>query len=597
MPIDTVTYAIADEALGTAEKSIANARQWIKNTTYEFGQTCIFGNSFYQANYSHYSGAYFDYSAWTKINNDADKLKGYIIDTTNKGDKKALVFNATENKIEFGNAMADIELDTDIGLTANSDEKISSQKAIKSYVDGKFNTTVTGMTYKGTIDITLGKLPSNIQIGDFYKVLGSNTVDEIQLNTGDMIIANKYNSGETDISYWDIIDNTEAEDILRDKDISTNLDFSIDTGKLTDRGTIKNYIENINGSKELQTIDKTIKGAINEVFHSGVDVKENMVTALTSKGANVTMDSTWSEIYESIYLIQGSGTTSNIQRVTKLNVEGSLSNPYEKIMTLNNPIKQKEVLTCVREFVASEDENNLISDFNADDGEHFQYDKNKIVFDGVLHQKRDILKPMILQRDLGTKDEYGVLINKSEYKTIDGFNIDDLNGYNLALNVTHEPQVIIANGDIDLENVNKIKQIIFNCISSNGGKCLLAMSVDEGLTYHAYNLGTSSWSQIDITNVLDFKSKGMTKTITDALGEIELEALRNGSNTLRFAYYIELVDGSSEAKVDSLSMSVSMLGRQELANKNDYDIVLDNINNTVTFKIYKNGTFSMSATN
>lgn len=44
----------------------------------------------------------------------------------------------------LGNYISQLDLDTDSGLLANSDSKVTSQKAIRAYIDGK---VPTGLTY------------------------------------------------------------------------------------------------------------------------------------------------------------------------------------------------------------------------------------------------------------------------------------------------------------------------------------------------------------------------------------------------------------------------------------------------------------------
>lgn len=70
-------------------------------------------------------------------------------------------------------------LDTDAALTANSDAKIASQKAVKSYVDAK----VAGLSWKQAVRVATtaaGTLASSFENGD--------SVDGVTLATGDRIL-------------------------------------------------------------------------------------------------------------------------------------------------------------------------------------------------------------------------------------------------------------------------------------------------------------------------------------------------------------------------------------------------------------------------
>ena len=100
MPIDAYTYNSLTEVSDTATKALQNAKQWSKNATYEQGDVVIFNNAFYSANYSNQNN-YFDVSAWTKINNSADKLKSLMIDESNLGNGRVLVADISNNKLTY----------------------------------------------------------------------------------------------------------------------------------------------------------------------------------------------------------------------------------------------------------------------------------------------------------------------------------------------------------------------------------------------------------------------------------------------------------------------------------------------------------------
>jgi hypothetical protein len=113
-------------------------------------------------------------------------------------------------------------------------------KALKGLIDG----LATGLNYKASFDASTGVLPSDIITGDFWKVSVAGTIDTLELAVGDMIIANTDVVGTTTDVNFDKIDNTESTDLIRTSNISTDLDFTIDTSSLTTRATLKTYIDN-----------------------------------------------------------------------------------------------------------------------------------------------------------------------------------------------------------------------------------------------------------------------------------------------------------------------------------------------------------------
>ena len=119
-------------------------------------------------------------------------------------------------------------LDTDGTLTANSDVKVASQKATKTYVDGQIaniqGQITAGMVYKGTFDgsqTIVAQGITTIQKGWFWKVTvagsvsGVNTPSGPGVSVGDMVIANVTKSSAITAADFDGVDNTESSDLVR----------------------------------------------------------------------------------------------------------------------------------------------------------------------------------------------------------------------------------------------------------------------------------------------------------------------------------------------------------------------------------------------
>jgi hypothetical protein len=601
MAINTFTYAMADEALTTAQSSLGNARQWERNKTYAFGDTAIFNNSFYQCISSHQSTDTFDPSFWNKLNNDSDKIKGMTVDASAKLNGRVLAYDSATNTLVFVDKSGNtVTIDVDPYFLANSDTLVASQKAVKSYVDNKFAGIATGSAYKGVLDVTLGvTLPSDIIIGHWYRIVGNNTIGSLTLNEGDMIVANKTKSGSTLVSDWDKIDNTEAADILRTGSISTNTNLTADTGKLTDRATLKAILDALVGDKsQLPTVDKTnIVNSIKEVFQSGSNVKANVVTALSAKGSDVTTMNTWNEVVGVIGTLGpvGSSPTVSILNATKFNVTASSSVPYTKSFALTNLVVNKKIMYGVRELIPGPQSTPLVSDFNNADSTNFEYNEN-VVFDGAMS-----LKPIVISSDmtddgvLGAGNMFEYTFDKSSFENIETVKITRSGVALPVIDIrgTHFPQTVKAIGDINLINIETLDQVIVNSSTSGGGKVLTAISFDGGVNYYVYNLGTMTWDLVDINNTADFLAKGMTKTVSDSLTKDQLDVVRNGATQLRFAYYLSVTSTASVANVDSVSVKLTAKGTTELANKADFDVLIGSDNKSVDIKFYKSGTYTM----
>ncbi len=134
-------------------------------------------------------------------------------------------------------------------------------KALKALIDGMSN----GLEYKGAFDASIGSWPSDPSQGDFYKVSVAGTVGGVDLNVNDMIIANKDVSGASATADWDVIDNTEAADILRLADILTAADLggaAAADDKVPSQKAVKTYVDNaiasVGGGEPKIKVDKSL---------------------------------------------------------------------------------------------------------------------------------------------------------------------------------------------------------------------------------------------------------------------------------------------------------------------------------------------------
>ena len=140
-------------------------------------------------------------------------------------------------------------LDTDGTLNANSDVKVASQKATKTYVDGQIANVqgqiTSGMVYKGTFDgsqTIVAQGITTIQKGWFWKVTvagtvsGVNTPSNTGVNVGDMVIANVTKASGITASDFDGVDNTESSDLVKLAATQTLTNKTIDA----DSNTISN---------------------------------------------------------------------------------------------------------------------------------------------------------------------------------------------------------------------------------------------------------------------------------------------------------------------------------------------------------------------
>ena len=122
--------------------------------------------------------------------------------TTDKAPSENAVFDALALKIPTS------YLDTDGTLAANSDSKIASQKATKTYVDGL---VTTGLHYMGAIDCSANPNYPAAAKGDYYKISVAGKIggaSGTSVSAGDAIVCNNAASAGDEASVgtsWDKI--------------------------------------------------------------------------------------------------------------------------------------------------------------------------------------------------------------------------------------------------------------------------------------------------------------------------------------------------------------------------------------------------------
>jgi len=184
-------------------------------------------------------------------------------------------------------------LDTDTALANNSDSKVASQKAVKSYVDGKvaaINTQISGMlVYAGTIDgskTLAANGITSITKGQYWKVAvagsatGITTPSSGDLGLGDQVIANQTSASPT-AAMFDAIDNTESADLVKLAASQTLTNKTIDAGNNTISGLGTGNF----GSGVIQT---AISGPTNSQIPTALAVKNYADNAAGAKAKKYT---------------------------------------------------------------------------------------------------------------------------------------------------------------------------------------------------------------------------------------------------------------------------------------------------------------------
>ena len=253
-------------------------------------------------------------------------INGYYYENTTKLVKTIDVADGVSNRIDLVVLRLDyinreIKVYVKEGTFASSPKAETLQRDSDMYELGLAEVYVkSGATTITQANITDLRLDSN-SCGVVSNLV--TTVDATTLyNKYETLFNNKIIKNQEDFNDWfvkvkDFLDENVAVKLQNEIGDLNNLQTNIKTDLVSSINENKNSINNFDeelGSETLITSSKTLKGAINEVFTNGNNVKKDTVNALLAKDSSlaITTTSPWNTIISSISKIK----TSSLNKCT-----------------------------------------------------------------------------------------------------------------------------------------------------------------------------------------------------------------------------------------------------------------------------------------
>lgn len=274
-----------------------------------------------------------------------------------------------------------------------------------------------------------------------------------------------------------------------------------------------------------------------------------------------------------------------LKRTSKINVTA----PYTMDVVLSAPRAVEDIAATVLEYVSSEDKVIYTARYDNSEANSFDYNADKVRFDGLMRLRENWDYALLeVETDKYWESEE---IDFTAFADVDSWDIDTGNS---VVNIKAVPpgQVIKANGDINLTGVGEIGSIDVACTTTGAGVANMAVSFDSGATYRAYSGGT--WHTVDVNDPEDFKVNGMSAAIVSTLTNDQLSEVRQTSDKMRFAYFLERPSFEDEANFDELALTVSMAGYNQIADTSNYSYTYDPSTQTLTFDFYADGTYTIT---
>jgi hypothetical protein len=232
-------------------------------------------------------------TAWKQVGGNPQAITASSADTlTNKTIDASANTISNLDTVNFKSSA----ISTVIPDTGSVNGKFATEKAVADYVQNKTSSLASGLIYKGVFDASTNTLPSAIKQGDFYKISVAGTIGGVDLQVGDMLISNTTKTTGVVITDFDKIDNTEAQDILRTGNISINSDFTIDGTKITDRSTIKTFVESKTASTLTDSKSYTDSVAATTLSSAKTYSDSNLVSAKTYTDNQITTALSWIDL-------------------------------------------------------------------------------------------------------------------------------------------------------------------------------------------------------------------------------------------------------------------------------------------------------------
>lgn len=322
--------------------------------------------------------------------------------------------------------------------------------------------------------------------------------------------------------------------------------------------------------------------ALNMVFQSGNNVKNDTVTALIAKGCtSVTVNSKWPDIITAIRnLVVG---TSNIKQLLKQPITASSSSPYSVNINLGRTVDNLLLALAVLNF--TEGAKGLIKNIDTfDSGANYEFAAGSLNFNGRMSSVNNVNIPWTSDSDVGINKCYEVEIDESHYKTRDAISQDDTK---VTIGVIQKEQVIFSKNDLDISTIVNLASIVLNSVGFK-----FALSFDNGSTYKVFD--STSWKTVDVNNIEDVKANFMTQSVLNGLTGAQLATARNSSNSIRIAYYCEQTNSTDSCYVDQADVKYDEPGTYSITPQANWSYKLLDDKQTLQVTFYASGVYTVN---
>lgn len=115
-----------------------------------------------------------------------------------------------------------------------------------------------------------------------------------------------------------------------------------------------------------------------------------------------------------------------------------------------------------------------------------------------------------------------------------------------------KPVIVNMNDDILFSEayIKDIMNVVVTLDNTGSGIIVFIVSTDSGVSWKAWDGG--SWILVDITNIEDVKSKGMSVAVIQGITEAQWTALGLSDKKMRFGWYMEITASTDVLKLKQI---------------------------------------------
>ncbi|OOO66786.1 signal peptidase II [Clostridium tepidum] len=262
----------------------------------------------------------------------------------------------------------------------------------------------------------------------------------------------------------------------------------------------------------------------------------------------------------------GDITGAGMKQVSKMGIVGSPEEPriinipintidfkVPRVNLLKYDLGDQDVIVTKNRFTNGES-----NDFEEDD---------MVVFDGKAHLKTDHVSNFTFNREMDTKNEYTITIDKTKFKKVEGFEVWE-DGVIKTLTTKAIPfdRLLIPKGDMNLSNVEHID---YFKLTATGKNIRIVCSVDSGKTWKTFN--NEKWVDVNL-DVESVRNNGMTIELFNSINDVFWNELVTAKR-IRFAYLFSQDSIADVEELDNLDLRYDGEGKWVQAKEDTFDVV------------------------